>query len=250
MRRKPWLYIFFVLLIVFLQPRVSAAAPNAAPQLPGGIDAARKNTAVTYGVVAAKGADEKLPLAGKTIAIDAGHGGSDAGAVGPGGTKEKDVTLAISLGLKALLEQDGAKVIMTRAKDQDVSLPGATPAQELQARADAANSAGADLFLSIHADSFFSKEAGGTTSYFYPKSGEDRRLAQFIQGNLVARLGLYDRGSRQGNLYVLKKTAMLAVLAEIAFVSNPAEEKMLNDKAFQDRAARGLYEGIKAYFAG
>jgi len=189
-------------------------------------------------------------LFGRVIVIDPGHGGSDCGAVGPDGVKEKDITLAISKELKILLEQDGTKVIMTRGADLDVCGPFSPATQELQARVDIANKANAYLFVSVHIDSFDSPEARGTTTYYFKKTEQDDQLARCVENGLKAQLHLQDRGDRSSALYVLENTNMPAVLTEVAYLSNPVEEQLCQANSFRKKAAMGIYLGIKNYFAG
>jgi N-acetylmuramoyl-L-alanine amidase len=188
-------------------------------------------------------------LLNKTIVVDPGHGGSDTGAIGPNGVKEKDITLAISKELKPLLEKGGAKVILTRSKDQDVYDLFASPEQELQARTDIANKAGADLFISVHVDACDDKTVGGTTTYYFDKTDGDNQLARSVENSLNFQLHLSDRGNRDEDLYVLKNTTMPAVLTEVAYISNPSEEKLVQLSSFRKKAALGMYNGIKNYFA-
>jgi N-acetylmuramoyl-L-alanine amidase len=186
---------------------------------------------------------------GKTIVIDPGHGGSDTGAVGPDGIMEKDVTLAVALKVEALLNASGAHVVMTRDADCDVYGPGATDRQELQARVDVgANTPGADVFLSIHANAFTNQQANGTAAYYYAKTGADGVLAQSLQSRMVQYGGLYDRGTSEANFYVMKHSAMPASLVEMAFISNPNEENLLASDDFQDKIARGICLGLNDYF--
>lgn len=180
--------------------------------------------------------------------IDPGHGGSDPGAIGKSGLAEKTVTLAIGSELKKLLSDAKAKVIMTRNGDQDVHSPQASDAQELQARVDVANHARADLFISIHIDSFSDPAARGTSTYFWPKSLKDKLLAAEVQRSLIGQLGLPDRGWRENDFYVLKHTAMPAILAEVAFISNPSEEAKLRQNDFIKKAAQGIYSGIVRFY--
>lgn len=188
---------------------------------------------------------QKNSLKGKIIVVDPGHGGSDTGAIGPSRVAEKNVTLSIARDLRKLLSDEGAKVIMTRTSDQDVAFDGITDIDELQARVDIANQANADLFISIHADAF-SQYANGTATYFYPGSNDS--LAHSVQENMVSQLKLYDRGVQSSDYYVLKNTTMPAILTEVAFISNPKEEKLLSNPAFEKKAALGMYNGIKKYF--
>ncbi len=177
------------------------------------------------------------------VAIDPGHGGSDPGAVGPAGSREADINLAVSLKLKSLLEVNDREVIATRQTDTDCSAPGAEASQELQARCDVANMAGVDLFISIHCNAAASPDAHGTETWYY---GAGNSLADSVQRRLVA-CGLANRGVKQGNLYVLKYTDMPAILVEAAFISNPEEERLLNDADFQHSVAMAIARGIEDF---
>jgi len=187
-------------------------------------------------------------LKGKKISIDPGHGGSDPGAVGLGGTHESDVTLPIAMQLKTLLEQNGSIVFISRSDDRDVYAPNADDADELQARADVANSNKTDIFICIHADSFRDHSVGGTSTFYYPKTNYDGLLASSVQVTLLAQTGLENRGVNRANFYVLKHTVMPAILVEVAFISNPAEEKKLNDADFQAKIAAGIAQGVDRFF--
>lgn len=190
---------------------------------------------------------QQTPLQGKIIVVDPGHGGSDAGAIGPNNTLEKQVTLTIAQELRKLLADGGATVIMTRTSDRDVSHAGDADTEELKARIEIANRADADLFVSIHADAF-AGSAGGTTTYFSNATEHNMHLAQVVQENMVAQLNLYDRGTQQNDYYVLKHAKMPAILTEVAFISNPQEEKLLTNLNFNRKAAFGIFNGIKQHF--
>ncbi len=188
---------------------------------------------------------------GKKIVIDAGHGGEDSGAIGPSGVTEKSITLQIAKEVERMLKEAGAKVIMTRSTDTEVSPKHrqATDVDELQARCDVANKAKADIFISIHMDSFTSREASGTTGYYYTKgSASSKRLAAAIQSELVSQLKTTSRGIKTCNFYVVKHTKMPATLIEVAFVSNPKEEKLLTSKKGVQKAAIGIVNGISDFF--
>ncbi len=188
---------------------------------------------------------------GKKIVIDPGHGGEDSGAIGPSGVTEKSITLQIAKEVEKMLKEAGAKVIMTRTTDTEVSSKHrqATDVDELQARCDVANKAKADIFISIHMDSFTSREASGTTGYYYTKgSAASKRLAAEIQSNLVAQLKTTSRGIKTCNFYVVKHTKMPATLIEVAFVSNPKEEKLLTSRKGVQKAAVGIVKGISDFF--
>ncbi len=188
---------------------------------------------------------------GKKIVIDPGHGGEDSGAIGPTGVTEKSITLQIAKEVEKMLKEAGAKVIMTRTVDTEVSPKHrqATDVDELQARCDVANKAKADIFISIHMDSFTSREASGTTGYYYVKgSAASKRLATSIQSNLVSQLKTTSRGVRTCKFYVVRHTKMPATLIEVAFVSNPKEEKLLTSKKGVQKAAIGIVKGISDFF--
>ncbi|MDR3566052.1 MAG: N-acetylmuramoyl-L-alanine amidase [Negativicutes bacterium] len=187
-------------------------------------------------------------LKGKVITIDPGHGGSDPGAIGLARIQEKTVTLAVSLKVKALLEKAGAKVLMTRDTDIDVFGPNSSAVDELKARTTVANARKADIFLSIHANSFVNRTVGGTATYYYQKSQYDSLLAQCIQAGVVQTAGLSNRGSFPANFYVIKRTLMPASLLEMGFLSNPDEEKLLNDPVFQQKVAQGIVQGMDRFF--
>lgn len=185
---------------------------------------------------------------GRIIAIDPGHGGSDTGAIGPSGFTEKEATLAISRDLEAILNKSGAKTVMTRTTDVDVYGPNASATNELQARADIANRAGADIFVSIHCNAFTNPAAHGTETFYYGGSYSGRRLAGDIQQEIVDFSGLYSRGISTANFYVLKHSDMPAVLVETAFISNYDEEALLSDPEWQQGLAEAIARGISSYF--
>ena len=187
-------------------------------------------------------------LKDKIIVIDPGHGGSDSGAIGPNRSQEKDITLAISKKVKALLENAGAKVLMTRQTDIDVYGPNASAVDELQARTKVANNNRADVFVSIHINAFSSPSVGGIATYYYSNSGYGAMLAQSIQDNVTNIGGFQDRGINSAGFYVIKNTTMPAVLAELGFISNPNEEKNLNNSQVQQQLAQGIVQGVDGFF--
>ena len=191
-------------------------------------------------------------LKDKVIVIDPGHGGNDSGAIGPTGVMEKNVTLNVALELEKLLTAEGASVIMTRATDRTVSPNGAKASdiEELGARCEVANHAKADIFISIHADSFTKPEARGTTGYYYGQSEGDqsRKLADSIRKALCEQLRTPSRGTKPCNFYVVRHTDMPATLIELAFISNPEEEQLLGSEEGVLKAAQGILDGIEDYF--
>ena len=196
-------------------------------------------------------------LGGVTIVIDPGHGGPDSGAVGPAyKTREADVNLAVGLNVVSLLQEAGAKVLLTRSKD--VSPAGRNYdanniVTDLQPRVAMANQADADIFVSIHSNQFSNPQANGTETYYSshnPRADLGAALARSLQDNVVQQGGLQSRGVKQANFWVIKYTKMPAVLVELGFLSNPGEEKLLASPDFQQQAAQGIYRGILAYYKG
>lgn len=185
----------------------------------------------------------------KIITIDPGHGGSDSGAVGPNGYTEKEGAFAISQKVASILNQSGAKVVMTRDSDVDVYGPNASARNELQARVDVGNNANSDIFVSIHCNAFVNPAANGTQTFYYGSSYQGQRLAQNIQEKMIEANGLRDRGISTCNFYVVKHSYMPAVLIETAFITNYDEEALLSDDEWQTTMAKAIAEGINEYFS-
>lgn len=185
----------------------------------------------------------------KIITIDPGHGGSDSGAVGPNGYTEKEGAFAISQKVASILNQSGAKVVMTRDSDVDVYGPNASARNELQARVDVGNNANSDIFVSIHCNAFVNSAANGTQTFYYGSSYQGQRLAQSIQEKMIEANGLRDRGISTCNFYVVKHSYMPAVLIETAFITNYDEEALLSDDGWQTTMAKAIAEGINEYFS-
>lgn len=178
-------------------------------------------------------------LQGKIIVIDAGHGGSDGGTEREG-VKEKDINMAIALKVKQLLQNKGAKVIMTREGDKEVSL---------QERTQISNKNGADLFLSIHQNSVDDSVTDGIETWFEKTKGESGRLAELVQKSIIESTNGKDRGLKfQDSLYVNKNTEAPSVLVECGFISSNSERKLLKDNNYQNSIANGIVNGINQYF--
>jgi N-acetylmuramoyl-L-alanine amidase len=216
----------------------------------------------------------------RRIVVDAGHGGKDPGAIGPGGVMEKDVTLAMAKALAPRLEKAlGCEVIMTRKDDTFIPL---------EERTAIANKVGADLFISLHANASTNRKAYGTETYYLnfskndqavavaarengtslkqvgdlelilfdlmanAKINESSRLAAEIQRSLVDSLdnhyrSIRDLGVRQGPFYVLLGATMPSVLVETAFISNSREAARLKDPKFRAHAADAIVRGVRNY---
>lgn len=171
------------------------------------------------------------------ITLDPGHGGNDPGAVGPSGTKEKDIALSVARLIPKFLP-DGVKAVFTRTQDVDISL---------EERTKIANDAKAACCVSIHCNGYKNPKPHGTETWHYPNSERGERLANALQSRLVTMLGLVDRGVKQAGFYVLKHTQMPAALVELAFITNPEEEQLLVRDDFQEQAARAVALGISDY---
>lgn len=185
---------------------------------------------------------QKATVQGKLVCLDPGHGGSDPGAVGPTGLREKDVNLAIALQTAELLQAAGMEVMMTREGDYYV---------DLYTRAAMANDSGAAIFVSIHSNAALNNPAAnGTSTYTYDSWQKEERayLSELLQEELVNALGLRNVGIFRENFAVLRSTQMPAALVEVAFISNPAEEQRLANQDFQNQAAGALLQAITRYF--
>lgn len=190
-------------------------------------------------------------LADKLVVVDAGHGGTAAGAKGTagGGTVyEKSITLQIATKLRAALEQYGARVVMTRESDTDVPLYD---------RPRLANTIGADLFISIHNDSTPNHHvASGTTTYFHASDPSSRALAMCVQEAVHGVTGLPGKGALSdttlypSGLAVLRGSTMPAVLCEVAYINNASDCAKLVDAAFQQRVAMAMCDGLRSYIEG
>ncbi|MEK4515306.1 N-acetylmuramoyl-L-alanine amidase family protein [Paenibacillus sp. FSL H8-0122] len=173
----------------------------------------------------------------KLVVLDAGHGAKDSGAVGVTGKYEKNFNLAVILKAAALLRQENKiDVVLTRSDDTFL---------ELKERAAMANNLGADLFISVHANSSGSAAASGTETYY--QRGDSKALANVMHKYLVQATGLSNRGVRYGNFHVIRETKMPAVLLEVGYLSNKKDEALLFTEALQNNVAASMVSGIKEY---
>ncbi|RFU63908.1 N-acetylmuramoyl-L-alanine amidase [Peribacillus glennii] len=180
-------------------------------------------------------------VSGKTIVIDPGHGGSDPGAIGKGKTQEKTINLQTANELKLLLQNAGAKVIMTRTSNTSRKL-------ELSERVAISHKYKADVFISIHYNSASDDGATGIDTFYDKTYGNEAELAKSIQTELIKQTGMRDRGVKTAGFYVVKYNKVPSVLVELGFISNPNEEKLIATKAYQQKAARGIFNGLNKYF--
>lgn len=190
------------------------------------------------------GARHEKKLVGKTVVLDPGHGGTNPGAVA-NQVEEAQINLDVSLKVKDLLEKEGAKVVLTRDANRNVAAKGVPLSAELQARLDIASAQAGDIFVSIHSNSNENSQIKGAMSFYYDEGSKE--LAQTIQQQLIQSTKAVDKGIVKENFYVLKNSAVPAVLVELGFVTNPQEAAMLNTKSYQEKLAQGIYQGILAY---
>lgn len=173
---------------------------------------------------------------GAVVCIDAGHGGSDTGAL-ENGVAEKDVNLDIALRARQLLSDRGYRVVMTRESDVPVTLAR---------RCAIAQDADAEVLVSIHNNSR-PPDVQGTTTYYFRDSTQGMRLAALIQSQVASRIKRPDRGLRGSRLYVVRNVDMPSALLEGVFLSNAEEAKLIGNAAFRQRIAEGVAAGIESY---
>lgn len=174
----------------------------------------------------------------KKIGIDPGHGGSDPGAVGAGGLKEKDITLAISTMLAKMLQSAGLATVSTRFSDTNPSL---------RTRTNLLNAAKADIAVSVHINASTNRDANYISTFIQGKGGEAERIAERVQACLVGATGWPDGGVRVQNLHMTRETNMPAILVECGFISNPEQEKKLGELNTRNNIARAIADGILEY---
>lgn len=185
--------------------------------------------------------NSRRPLHNIRIAIDAGHGGSEIGAVGCLGDKEKDINLAFAKLIEKELKKRGARVIMTRNADSYVSLKD---------RVEIANYGDAAVFLSIHGNSLPdgsdpNKNRGTSIYYYYNQA---KPLADIIINTLVSEVGVPDDQVRQGSLAVVRNTNALSLLIEVSYLINPEDNANLINPEFQAQYAKAIADSLEKYF--
>jgi N-acetylmuramoyl-L-alanine amidase len=176
------------------------------------------------------------------VVIDPGHGGPDPGAIGIGGMRETDVVLEVSKIVEKLLSEKGVKVSLTRKSEVDLDLPP---------RVSFANSADADIFVSIHANASRGKrrDINGLETFYF-RGWRGRLLAKRIQKQILrVSPGSPDRGVKQGRFYVIKNTRMPAVLVEIGFLTGRLDARRLEKTSHRKRIAFAIAKGILEYLS-
>ncbi|WNS75645.1 N-acetylmuramoyl-L-alanine amidase CwlD [Bacillus sp. DTU_2020_1000418_1_SI_GHA_SEK_038] len=195
-----------------------------------------------------------LPLTGKIILLDPGHGGPDGGA-GDDDALEKEIALAVSLKVRDLLQQQGALVLMTREDDRDLAPDGTRgysrrKVEDLKQRLEIINNSGAEFFVSIHLNSIPSPRWSGAQTFYATKRDENARAAKFIQDELRRNLENTTRKAKVLNsVYILKNAKISGSLVEIGFLSNHAERANLKKEEYQNKVAASIYNGILRYYS-
>ena len=182
------------------------------------------------------------------IYIDQGHNpeNPNAGAVG-NGLREQDITYRVGEALAELLRADPAFEVRLSRPTPTTSL-GSSNSTSLRARVEDANAWGADYFISIHTNASENPSVSGTEAFAYSRPSRAFTLGEDIIKGITAITGLRDRGMKvRPGLYVLKRTAMPAVLVELGFISNPGDAALMNENPVL--FARGIYNGILEFFA-
>lgn len=208
-------------------------------------------TATNMSVPAMTGSLPKK-ISGRTIVIDAGHGGIDPGAVSAKGILEKEITLKIAQELESLLQKAAVYVVMIRNADYDLADSSESnllkrKRQDLMQRVFIAEQANADLYLSIHANYFPAPRWSGAQTFYLEGCVEGKKLAEAIQTELVRHLGPNNRVAQTGNFRVLRDTTMPAALVEVGFLSNPQEAEFLSQSNYQQQVASAIFDGILLY---
>lgn len=208
-----------------LQVKAPKAATTVATTKP-----ATTTTVTTHAVTT------KVPKGTRKVVIDAGHGGSDYGAI-RNGINEKDITLDVAKRVEALLKKEGYAVKMTRTSDVYVSLQG---------RCDISNAYDPDIFVSIHVNSSVRPEITGIETHYYHQ--ESMSLAQTLHSSLASNINSKNRGLFKSKFYVINHTTAPSILMEIGFISNDGERAQLVSEKRKQDTARAIAEGVKNYF--
>ena len=195
------------------------------------------------------------PASDKTIVIDAGHGTPDEGAESSNGTTEAQINLKIALKVQNLLEQTGCTVILTRSDDNAIyNLDSKTLRQkkvsDIKNRVKIGNESSADIFVSIHLNKIPQQQYYGWQCFFNSKNENSKPLAEHLQENLNESIQKENKrvAMNLNTVYIMKNVEIPISIVECGFLSNPEEEKQLQEDEYQNRLAWGIYNGITDYF--
>ena len=195
------------------------------------------------------------PVSGKTVILDAGHGLPDAGAESKNGTTEEEINLKIVLKTQKLLEQSGCNVLLTRSDDEAIyDLDSKTLRQkkvsDIKNRVKIGNESSADIFVSVHLNKIPQSQYYGWQCFYNTKNEKSTDLAKSLQKNLNKSIQKEnDRvAMKLDTVYLMKNVEIPISIVECGFLSNPQEEKELQEDSYQERLAWGIYNGIMDYF--
>lgn len=199
----------------------------------------------SYGIVRAN----TLPLLGKVIYIDPGHGGADPGALA-GNLRESDINLEISFKLQEVLMKEGAIVYLTRTGDYDLSVNNALlrKRSDLSRRANIINSSNADMYISIHLNADTSSTWKGAQVFYEDVNEENIKIAQILQEQFKSDLNTNRKYKKLSNQYMYKRIKVKGVLAEVGFITNPNERYLLKQGEYQYKISNSICKGLIKYF--
>ncbi|MET3508498.1 N-acetylmuramoyl-L-alanine amidase [Halalkalibacter oceani] len=195
-----------------------------------------------------------LPLSGKVIVVDPGHGGVDGGAVSRTGLQEKDITLLISEKLRDYLQEAGALVLMTREEDRDLAGDDTRQirqrkVEDLKRRVEIINESEADLFVSLHMNAIPSPKWRGAQTFYNRTIPENEAVAKFVQDEIRRNLENTTRQAKPiHNVFLLKHAEIPGLLVEAGFLSNPTEAELLETEDYQEKVAASIYQGIMRFY--
>lgn len=199
----------------------------------------------TIGIVKAS----TLPLLGKVIYLDPGHGGKDPGAIS-GDLRESDLNLAITIKLQEELEKNGAIVYLTRYGDYDLSTTTIQRKRsDLSRRANIINDSGADVYLSIHLNADVSSKWQGAQIFYDDVNENNKELASIIQKSLKEDLNTTRNYKKINNHYMYQRISVKGILIEAGFITNPNERYLLKQTDYQIKLSKSITKGIINYFA-
>jgi N-acetylmuramoyl-L-alanine amidase len=186
-------------------------------------------------------------MLGQVIVIDPGHGGIDPGMVGESGNNEATINLAVALKLAEYCRAAGAEVTLTRESESALAT---SKSEDMQARVELTRAAEADLFISLHCNSFTSGRSQHGAQVFYQRSNaQGQLLAETLQAELSRILGNTERVALpHPDSYLLRNLEQPTVICEMGFLSNAEEDALLNDSEYQWQMAWAVFSGINQYF--
>ena len=191
----------------------------------------------------------ELPLLGKVIYLDPGHGGLDPGAMYKN-IKEKNINLQISKNLEKRLTKLGAIVYLTRYDDYDLSVNNTINRKrsDLSRRGNIINKSDCDLFLSIHLNAENTGIWKGAQTFYNTNNKENKKIAELLQQQFKEDLNSKRKAKNKNDLYLLKRINRPGVLIEVGFLSNASERYLLKQEKYQDKVTLSIANALLKYF--